>query len=153
MTATAPRQPNGCSPSEAVGRSASANNNCWPHYDIRERQKATHSGPPTVYSKQQPGPILGALCVESGFQQTASLVQSRLGRLYLLKELATSTFARKNGLVHFCFSDDRELLNIANQRLEVIGLRGLARVVKQINGSCQYGPHFRKHAKCFMSAL
>src|ERR1700694_2991892 len=90
----------------------------------------------TAYPKQQPGHISSALCVESAFQQTASLVQSRLGRRYLLKELATSTFARKICLVHFCFNNDRDFLNIANQPLEVIGLRGLARVVKQINDSC-----------------
>jgi hypothetical protein len=85
--------------------------------------------------------------------QQNALVQNRLRRRYLRKELATSALARKNGLVHFRFGDDREFLNIANQPLEVIGLRGLARVVKQINGSCQYGPHFSKHAKCLMGAL
>ena len=80
-------------------------------------------------------------------------MQSRLDCRYLLEKVNTSAFARKNDLVRFRFRNEREFLNIASQRLEILGLCGLAQIIKHRNGSSQYGPRISEHAKFFMVAF
>jgi len=52
-------------------------------------------------------------------------MQSWLGRRFLIAKMVTARWPRTNGLVHFRFHNERNVLDMVNQRLEILGIAGL----------------------------